>query len=164
MSGVIAGLIASVKAGSEPAPTNIITNGSFTVNTNGWTDLGTQVRETAVYRSAPASYGTGFSEDNGAIAEYTQAGALTVGSRYSLSLWIRNSVGAQPFGISMTLGTSTTFFNSASYPQSTSWQYIKFENQLCVGNSNFSFYIYGSNGNSFEIDDVSLVLGATALP
>jgi hypothetical protein len=163
MSGAVAGLIGSLKAAAVAAPTNIITNPSFTVNLNGWTSYGTEARETAVFRSAPACYSTGFSEDFGAIAEYTQAGALTVGSSYSLSLWIRNAVGAQTFNIQMTLGTSTTFFSSASYSQSTSWQYIKFENQLCAGNSNFSFNIYGGNGNGFEIDDVSLVLGATAL-
>ena len=163
MTGVIAGLIGSIITIAGGTPTNLISNGSFTVNTTGWTDTGTQVRDTSVFRSAPASYSTGFSEDYGAIAEYTQNGILTVGSRYSISLWIYNPLGAQPFTIRMQLGTSATFFNSASYPALASWQYIKFENQLCSGNSNFSFYIAGSGANAFNIDDVSLVLGPTAL-
>lgn len=163
MTGVIAGLIGSVITITGGTPTNLISNGSFTVNTTGWINAGTQVRDTSVFRSTPASYSTGFSENFGAIAEYAQTGILTVGSRYSISLWIYNPLGAQSFNISMTLGNSTTYFSSASYPALASWQYIKFENQLCSGNSNFSFYIYGGNGISFNIDDVSLVLGPTAL-
>ena len=163
MAGIAQGLIGSIKTASGGTPTNLITNGSFSVNTNGWTFLETQARDTSVFRSSPASYNTGSSDNDGAIALYTQNGAVAAGSSYSLSLWLRNPVSAQTFSISLSLGTSTYNFTSASYSASTSWQYIKFENQLCTGNTNFSFYIYSSLSGAFNIDDVSLVLGATAL-
>jgi hypothetical protein len=163
MSGVVAGLIASVKAGSAPAPTNIITNGSFTVNANGWDLSENGFRDTSIFRSSPASFGNYGSEDYASNSSYTQNNSLTVGERYSLAFWVRNT-GSQEFRITLRLGTGYYGTDSATLQASTSWQYVKFENQLCTGNTNLYFSTYGSNGFSYNIDDVSLVLGPTAAP
>ena len=162
MSGVIAGLIASVKsAGSAPAPTNIITNGAFTVNSTGWYSVN-GYRDTSVFRSSPASFATYSTDEDSADAEYTQSSALTVGSSYSLAFWVRT--GTQAFQVTLQLGTTSYSYTSPTLSSSSSWQYVKLENKLCVGNTNLRFYVYGGNSIAYNLDDVSLVLGATALP
>jgi hypothetical protein len=164
MSGVVAGLIASVKAGSAPAPTNLITNGAFTVNDVGWTNYGNGQRDTSVFRSSPASWYTYLSDDYSPKAEYVQNNVLTVGSRYSLSCWVRNPNAAQSITVTMILGTNYVNTNTATLAASTAWQYVKFENQICLGNTNLTISIDSfSVGSDFYLDDVSLVLGATAL-
>ena len=145
---------------SAPAPTNIITNGSLTVNSNGWYSIN-GYRDTSVFRSSPASFGTYATEEDVADAEYTQSGALTVGSSYSLAFWVRT--GTQAFQVTLQLGTAS-YSTSTTLSSSSSWQYVKFENKLCVGNTNLRFYVYGANGIAYNLDDVSLVLGPTALP
>jgi hypothetical protein len=161
MTGILAGLIASVKAGSAPAPTNIVLNPSFTTNITGWEGGGNTLRDTVNYRSAPASLNTYYDGDNIPYATYGLASALTVGQRYSLSFWIRNESVARTFRIEFA-GSSTT---TATIPASSSWQYLKFENVLATSTYMF-ITIYSPAGNitEFNIDDVSVVLGATALP
>ena len=162
MTGILAGLIASVKAGSAPAPTNIVLNPSFTTNITGWTAYGNSSRDTTNFKSTPASLNTFYDAENDIFpsAIYILNSALTIGQRYSLSFWVLNSI-ARPFVIEFA-GSSTT---TASVPASGSWQYLKFENVL-ASSTTLIISIYGStNGQTeFNIDDVSVVLGATALP
>lgn len=162
MSGVVAGLIGSVKAGSAPAPTNIITNPSFTTDITGWGSYGNSSRDTTNFKSTPASLVTFYDPENDIfpVAIYFLASALTIGQRYSLSFWVLNGV-ARTFRIEFAGGFTTT----ATVPASGSWQYLKFENVL-ASTTNLLIQIYGAtNGQiDFNIDDVSLVLGATALP
>lgn len=163
MSGVVAGLIASVKAGSAPTPTNLVANPSFTTNINGWDGLGNSLRDTSVFRSAPASLNTFFDGDNIPYASYDQASALVPGQRYSLSFWIQNVEASKTFTVRFAETQITTFI-----PASSSWQYVKLENVL-TNVSFMSINIYTTDGSypylgSFNIDDVSVVLGPTALP
>ena len=160
MSGAVAGLIGSVKSGSAPAPTNVITNGAFTVNSNGWYSIN-GYRDTSVFRSSPASFATYGTDEDLADAEYTQSGALTVGSSYSLAFWVRT--GTQAFNVTLQLGSATYGLTTPTLSSSSSWQYVKLENKLCVGNTNLRFYVYGGNGIAYNLDDVSVVQGATAL-
>ena len=162
MSGAVAGLIASVKAGSAPAPTNLVANPSFTTNINGWEGSGNISRDTVIFRSAPASLNTFFDGENIPYAQYGQASALTVGQRYSLSFWIRNTEASKTFTVQF--GASQT---TRVIPASSSWQNVKFENVLATS-SGMGIIIYTTDGSypylgSFNIDDVSVVLGATAL-
>ena len=163
MTGIVAGLIGSLKVTSSGVLTNLITNGSLTVNSTGWTANGVNFRDASVFRSTPASYNTGYGDEEGAIAEYVQHGIVSAGSSYSFSLWIRNNDAVQPLVLVLQLGTGTYSLTTATYPISTTWQKIVFENKLCLTNSNFSFSIYANGTGAFNIDDVSLVLGPTAL-
>ena len=160
MSGAVAGLIGSLKAGSAPAPTNIVTNPSLTTALTGWEGAGNSSRDTVIFRSAPASLNTYYDGDNIPYAQYGQASAFTVGQRYSLSFWIRNQA-ARTFTIDFASSSTTT----ATIPSSSSWQYLKFENVLATSTFMFiTIYSPGGNLTDFNIDDVSVVLGATALP
>ena len=163
MTGIVAGLIGSLKVTSSGVLTNLITNGSLTVDATGWTANGLNFRDASVFNSSPASYNTGYGDEDGAIAEYVQNGIVSAGNSYSMSLWIRNNNAVQSLTLVLQLGTGSYLLNTATYPISTTWQKIVFENKLCLTNSNFSFYIYGNGTGAFNIDDVSLVLGPTAL-
>jgi hypothetical protein len=162
MSGVVAGLIASVKAGSAPAPTNILTNGAFTSGTLNWSG-GNLSADAVIYRSAPFSGNTFDSDDYDADATYDQATGLTAGQSYSFSAWIRNPNNAQTFGIYLKLGTTTHITTSPTLPISTGWQQIKFENLLANGSAIQIAISANAYPTIFNIDDVSLVLGSTAL-
>jgi hypothetical protein len=164
VSGVVAGLIGSVKAASGGGlPVNIVTNPSFTVNLSGWESFGNSSRDTANFKSTPASLFTFYDAENDIFpyAIYQQSLALMIGQRYSLSFWIKNEFIARTFRIDFA-GSSTT---TATVPALSSWQYLKFENVL-ASSTTLNIGIYGStNGQvEFNIDDVSVVLGATALP
>jgi hypothetical protein len=161
MSGVVAGLIGSVKAGSTPAPTNLVTNPSFSVNLNGWINSTNPVRDTSVFRSSPASLNTSFDGENSPYAYYIQDTSLTIGQRYSLSFWLRNADLSRTYQIDF-LGSSTT---TSLLGTSTDWQYFKFENVLATS-TQIVLAIYPTDIfiGEFNLDDVSVVLGATALP
>ena len=163
MSGVVAGLLASVKAGSAPAPTNILTNGSFTTNLNGWETASNLSRDTVTFRSAPASGYTFTTEEYFADVAYSQASGLTSGQSYSLSAWIRNPNTAQSFNIFLRLGTNSYFETTATLGVSTAWQQIKIENKSSNGSA-ILFSFTPTVGAEYNVDDVSLVLGSTALP
>jgi len=160
VSGVVAGLLASVKADSAPAPSNIVTNPSLTTNINGWEGSGNSTRDTVIYRSAPASLYTYFDGDNIPYASYSQASGLTAGQRYSLSFWIKFAT-TTTFRIEFA-GSSTT---TGLVTGGSSWQYLKFENVLAASAS-FNIAVYSASVfiGEFNIDDVAVVLGATALP
>jgi len=162
VSGVVAGLLASVKASALPAPTNILTNGSFTLGTTNWTgeNLGA---DAVVFRSAPFSGNTFDSDDYEAYAQYDQATGLTSGQRYSFSAWIRNASTSQSFTISLKLGTNEYFSTTPTLSVLDTWQQIKFENQLANGTAIQLSVSGNAFPASFNIDDVSLVLGSTAL-
>ena len=163
MSGAVAGLIASVKSGSAPEPTNLVLNPSFTTNIVGWTDgYGNAERNTSFFRSAPASLYSYFDGDNLPLATYNRSSAVSLSEAYSFSAWILNSA-TRNFRIELTLG-GIYYFTDVSVPASASWQYIKLENKVAGATGNLVVSVLPFIEDSFYIDDVSLVLGATALP
>jgi len=162
VSGVVAGLIGSVKAGSAPAPTNLVHNPSFTVNASGWFGSYGAFRDTTRFRSAPAGFTLPYDPEDIGYINYLQ-NVLTVGQRYSLSFWVRNPDVAQSFNYRLYCGTNFVQANSGVLSASPDWQYLKLENVLCTGNNGLNIDIYPTQG-LITIDDVSVVLGATALP
>ena len=160
MSGAVAGLIASVKTSTAPSG-NLVLNPSFDTDISPWQYSIT--RDIVTYRSAPASgkviYDVGAEL---AITQYTSNGSLTIGQNYSASVWVRNNLGAQDFTLQLicgAVGKSTT----VSLPISSSWVNIKVENVTCATNTNLNLLIYG-DFYDYNIDDVSVVTGATAIP
>jgi hypothetical protein len=147
------------------APTfiNLVSNSSFTSGVTGWN--GTFVNnyaDTTIFRTAPASLYTYYDVTNDIIpvVSYNQSNALTVGQTYSLSLWIRNPNVARTFYIQFGNNVMTT----ASLAASSSWQYVKFEN-VVANSTNLNIFIQANSGdilNAFNIDDVTVVQGATA--
>jgi hypothetical protein len=162
MSGAVQGLIGSLKSASGVTPTNIITNGSFTVNLNNWVTESNLSRNTVNFRSAPASGFTYTTDEYFAEVTYIQSSGLTAGQAYSFSAWIRNPDTSQVFYIYLQLGSNVYTTSTATLGISTGWQQIKFENKLANGAGMF-FNVQGEGG-SFYIDDVSLIAGPTALP
>ena len=158
MSGAVAGLIGSVKAAAA-SPTNLVLNPSFTTDLTGWNISGYIFRDTTVYNTAPASLNVYFSEEYGVYAEYSRGNILTVGQRYSVSFWLRTTT-SDSFVIVLSGGVSSEIAVTGS----TSWQNIKFENVL-VNSVNLNLAIYSSLALTpyFNIDDVSVVAGPTAL-
>jgi hypothetical protein len=166
MSGVVAGLIASVKSGSAPAPENLVLNPSFTTNIAGWEGAGNSARTLLFFRSAPASLENFFDGDNNPAAVYSRSSALTTGQAYSFSAWILNPVSSRTLRIGLTLG-GTFYTQNVSVPASASWQYIKLENKTCGAGSLLIVEVVPFSvpyETTFYIDDVSVVLGATATP
>jgi hypothetical protein len=160
MSGVVAGLIASIKTATAPSG-NLVLNPSFDTDVSPWQY--TITRDVVTYRSAPASgkviYDVGAEL---AITQYTRNSSLTIGQNYSASIWVRNNLGAQSF--TLALGCGSTFkYTTVSLPVSTSWVNIKVENTVCTANTNLNLQIYG-DFYDYNIDDVSVVTGATAIP
>lgn len=160
MSGAVAGLIGSVKA-AVASPTNLVVNPSFTTNITGWDSNGNSSRDTSVFRSAPASLDTYFDGENIPFAS-SSVGGLSAGQRYSLSFWIRNTEASKTFTVQF--GASQ---GARVIPASSSWQNVKFENVLAT-TSSMGISIYTTDGSypylgSFNIDDVSVVAGPTAL-
>lgn len=160
MSGAIAGLLASLSAGSAPAPTNLVTNPSFTVNTVDWySDSGSVSRDTVTFRSAPASLNAELGEGD-PNPYYFKSGLLTIGQVYSLSIWIR-TFNTQSFNITLNAGTSSGNLITASQSGTAPWTNYKIENVTCTGNGTLQIYI--GCLYAVYIDDVSVVLGPTAL-
>lgn len=160
MSGVVAGLIGSVKAGA--APTNLVHNPSFTVNASGWFGSYGASRDTSIFRSAPAGFSLYYNPEDIGYINYAQ-NVLTVGQRYSLSFWVRNPDVSQSFNYTMYCGTNSVTANSGVLLASPDWQYLKLENVLCTANNALNIDMFPMLG-LITIDDVSVVLGATALP
>ena len=162
MSGVVAGLIASVKTGSAPAPTNLVLNPSFTTNIAGWEGAGNSARTTLFYRSASASLECYFDGDNNPAATYSRNDNLfTNGQTGSFSAWILNTLTTRNFAVELSLGGSYSLTN-ISVPASPLWQHIKVENKI-AGTGSLVINVFPSTNDTFYIDDVSVVLGATAL-
>jgi hypothetical protein len=161
MSGVVAGLIASVKS-APSAPINLVTNPSFTVNTVDWYDdypASEIIRDTSTFRSAPASLY--YNEFEGTPrCFYFKNNLLTIGSAYSLSLWIR-TFNTQSFNIVLQAGSNFQTLTTPTQTSAQGWVNYKIENVTCAGNSNL-FIIINSNAFAY-LDDVSVVLGPTAL-
>lgn len=159
MSGGVAGLIGSVKS-APSAPVNLVTNPSFTTNTNDWFTFSSISRDTTVFRSSPASL---LSEagDSDPLAYYYKTNLLTVGQTYSLSLWIRTFT-TQSFTIHLDAGATRQTLTTAEQSSAAPWTNYKIENVTCTGNGTLQIYI-GCLYSAY-IDDVSVVLGATAVP
>ena len=159
MSGAVAGLIGSVKAASA-TPTNLVTNPSFTVNTVDWaSDDGNLTRDTTIFRSAPASLAYS-GNDASPATYYYKTNLLTIGQRYSLSIWVR-SIYDQGF-FTITLQAGTTFLSiTPTVSASSSFTNYKIEDVLCTGNT--TLQVYSVSESPAYIDDVSVVQGATAL-
>jgi hypothetical protein len=159
MSGVVAGLIASVKS-TSPTPVNLVTNPSFTVNTTDWySDDGNLTRNTVTFRSSPAALAYS-GNDASPATYYYKNNLLTVGSRYSLSLWIKTIYPQGFFTISFQVGSNFQQLNISPSDTAPFTNY-KIENLLCTGNGTLQVYV--SSESPAYIDDVSVVLGATAL-
>ena len=162
MSGVVAGLIASVKS-APSAPVNLVTNPSFTTNTNDWYDdfpIAEITRNTTTFRSAPASLNySGY--DGDPFTYYYKTNLLTVGQQYSLSLWIK-TFNTQSFTIHLDAGATRQTLTTAEQSSAAAFTNYKIENVTCTTNSTLQVYVYSLY--SAYIDDVSVVLGATAVP
>jgi len=162
VSGVVAGLIGSVKSGAAPAPTNLVTNPSFTVNTVDWYDDFPEaqiIRSTSTFRSAPASLTySGF--DGSPRCYYFKTNLLTIGSAYSLSLWIR-TFNTQSINIVLNAGSNFQTLTTPTQSSTADWTNYKIQNVTCAGNTTLSIII--NSAFSAYVDDVSVVLGATAL-
>jgi len=161
VSGVVAGLIGSVKSGAAPAPTNLVLNPSFTTDLTGWNANPETYRVTNVFRSAPASLFQSSSEFYSAQTSYLRAGILTVGQVYSLSLWIRTSYDSD-FFIQLFCGANSAVITPNIALTGTFVNY-KIENVLCTSNGNLTVGVGNFTDTGFWLDDVSVVLGATAL-
>ena len=159
MSGVVAGLIGSVKAAAA-TPTNLVTNPSFTVNTVDWySDDSTLTRDTTIFRSAPASLAYS-GNDASPATYYYKTNLLTIGQSYSLSIWVRSIYDQGFFNITLQTGTGFTTL-STTVSASSSFTNYKIENVLCTGNTNLQVFI--ASESPAYIDDISVVQGATAL-
>ena len=160
MSGVVAGLIGSVKSASS-APINLVVNPSFTLNSiTGWEgiDYAPVFRYTEDFRTAPACliYDQG---DGNANAMYDRASVLTIGQPYSLSLWIK-TVNTQSFTITFDAGLNRQVFTTPTQSGTATWTNYKIENITCTGATNLKIIV--ESAYNARIDDVSVVLGATA--
>jgi hypothetical protein len=158
MSGAVAGLIGSVKKAAAGAPTNIVLNGSATTTSTTNYYLGS--RSTSAFKTTPASWLATF--DGGTellVVEYF-APALTVGTRYSVSVWVKNNSFAQDVTLSATFGS--TVINLTQTPTTSAWMNYKIENALCATNSSLDIFVYATDAN-FYVDDITCVEGATAL-
>ena len=163
MSGVVAGLIASVKS-APSGPVNLVENPSFTdVSLENWDSnyYGTFLRVTYDFRTAPAClfYDQG---DGPANAYYLKSNVLTIGSRYSMSLWIKNAANPQSFTINFQAGANNQTLTTAEIAAYAAYTQYKIENVLCTTNG--TLLVAVSSPYYAFIDDVSVVLGATALP
>jgi len=158
MSGVVAGLIASVKSGAA-AVVNLVTNGSFTINDiTGWTgDSVSRITSAGYYRTTPAGLVVD-NPDTDANANYTKANALTIGQAYSLSFWV-GGPNSQTNAVTFYAGTASKF--AAVDMPSSGWTYYKIENVVCTGNTTLS--IQFNAPYAWTIDDISVVAGATAV-
>jgi len=158
MSGAVAGLISSLKA--VIAPTNLVLNGSAT--TTSLTNYDWAVRSTTIYKTTPASWKSDF--DTGPEQQafsYTGAGALTVGTRYSASLFVKNTV-LQNVYLSVSFGTNVATLTQM--PTVSAWTKYTIENVLCQTNGTLQIYAFGDfAAQEFYVDDVTVVQGATAL-
>jgi len=155
VSGVVAGLIGSVKSAAS-APVNLVTNPSFTTNTNDW--YGNVSRNTTVFRSSPASL-LSEADDFDPSAQYNKSNLLTVGQPYSLSLWLR-TLNTQSFTIHLDAGATRQTLTTAEQSSAADWTNYKIENVTCTTNRTLSIFV--NCLYSVYIDDVSVVLGATA--
>jgi hypothetical protein len=170
MSGTVAGLIGSVKLTSVPTGENLVANPSFTSDLTGWTSLGNSLRDIVTFRSSPASLNTYFDGDYNPNAIYYLPSILTIGQVYSLSLWIYNPIGSptRRFDVILNCGLNGKTVKTTSIPPSTTWVYAKVENVLCTGDGALAVTVSDGEGTypsaTFNVDDVSVVLGATALP
>jgi hypothetical protein len=159
MVGCAQGLIGSIKTASAP-PSDLVLNGSFTVDVSGWS--GDVSGDTAVFRSSPASMFVSYLYGEDApLTGYSRTAVLTIGQAYSLSLWLKNGNSVGSLTVVLQCGTATKQ-TVLSYTASGPWVNIKVENVVCAGNTNMTISI-ASNGEVFNVDDVSVVLGATAL-
>jgi hypothetical protein len=161
VSGVVAGLIASVKS-APSAPVNLIINPSFTDSPllNWYSNESAPVsRATFEFRTTPAclTYGQG---DGDANAFYFKSNVLTVGSRYSMSLWIKNSPNLQSFRIDFVAGANTQTLTTPLILPNAGYTQYKIENVLCTTNQNLQVGVTSLYDG--YIDDVSVVLGSTA--
>jgi len=158
MSGIVAGLIASMKSGSS-GPTNIFINGSATTTTPvGWLGLA-YFRNTTYFKTSPASWQMN-DVGNGPELTYFQTTGLTIGSQYSISWWSRNdpangsdAVTFVPLSLS---GGTGTF----SYTPSGTFTYYKVGGMIATATSIYVQW-YASSYSAL-IDDIWLVAGATA--
>jgi hypothetical protein len=155
MSGVIAGLIGSVKAAATV--TNIVNNGSATSSSDLANWYGTS-RDTNVYKTSPASWLNGLDGDDNPIVEFYNTNLLTVGTSYSLSFWVKPA-GAMTLNIVFYCGTN--FGTNTVTPTIGIWNYYKIENIQCLVNKTIDVMLVGSN--NFNIDDMWVVSGATAV-
>jgi len=158
MSGAVAGLVGSVKAAAV-APTNLVLNGSATTTSTTNYVLGS--RSTSAFRTTPASWLAGF--DGGSelyVVEYYATSVLTVGSRYSVSIWAKNNAVSQDVVLQAYFGSN--LLSLTQTPTTSAWINYKIENALCSGNGNLDIFVYATDSN-FYVDDITCVAGPTAL-
>jgi len=117
-------------------------------------------RRTDVFRTAPACFYYDGNDDNGPYTMYDRAGVLTIGQPYSLSIWIQ-TINTQSFTITFDAGLNRRVLTTPTQSSTAPWTNYKIENITCTGATNLKI-IVESQYNA-RIDDVSVVLGPTAL-
>jgi hypothetical protein len=156
MTGVLAGVIGSVKKAAT-GPTNLFINGSATTATPN--SFLASFRNTTTFKTTPAAWQMN-DVGNGPELTYFAATGLTIGQTYSISWWCRSdplngadSVNFSP--LSFSGGTGTT-----SFTPTTTFTYYKLENLTATSVS--VYFQWWSNNFSHVFDDIWLVAGATA--
>jgi len=165
MTGVVAGLIASVKKIAGGA-VNLVVNGSVdtAVTSPPWVvGSGVPTRNTSIYHSSPASGINGSDVDGNSSVYYSANSVLTIGKYYSISFWVFFPTASPTFGdVNLYYATGFNTGGSGYTITPNVWTYIKIENQLCTSATVLAFQFYDISSHTFYIDDIWVVEGATA--
>jgi len=156
VSGVVAGLVGSVKA----APANLFPDPSFESGTlnAGWSGLfqNTSVTPRTGTRSLQVYYTFDYDTGDFASGGSFSSTLLTVGLKYSFSIWVKRVAGTISVATFGETKTVTQFSPIDGYNQ------LKWEN-VTAASTTFSVAIDTANLTTFYVDDLALVQGATAL-
>ena len=159
MTGVVAGLIGSLKSATGGV-VNLIINGSATTATPvGWLGLA-YFRNTTYFRTTPASWQMN-DVGSGPELTYFKTAVLTVGSKYSISWWSRSDPSNGPDAVTFVASSFSGGTGTFSYTPSATWTYYKVEGMTATITSlNFQWY---AASYSALFDDINLVAGNTAV-
>lgn len=150
-------------------PTNFVINGGFEspISATNWSDGngGTPSRNTAGGAKAGTYYLASNYDPNSEAykANYSANSSLTVGSFYSLSVWLQTNSIADTVSIDWSFGTNTGTLNATVTLPSIGtniWQKFTIANKQCLGNGTLSIN-FTDNSASFGIDELWVVSGAT---
>jgi hypothetical protein len=139
---------------TPPAFSSLYTNGNFASSTlTGWTLSPGSLVKTTQYVSAPQSLCVALDpnpDPSEAFATLTLTNLLTVGTTYSLSLWVKSINGSNFYGTA-NLGTNSIPLAVSSQ---TAWQKLTVSG-VCLNTSTFTLNFY-NNTTDFYLDDIAL--------
>jgi hypothetical protein len=146
-------------------PVNLVSNPSFTsTDLTGWESSLNKSRDIVDFKTAPASLKSSLYYDDAPFLKYQKSSILTPGQRYSLSFWFKGGYPYEPIEYYLTAIFGGTYAFSSPLLAPNIWHNIKVENILCGPTTSFEFQIGASTSDwDLRIDDVSVVLGPTAL-